>query len=240
MEYEIYHHGVKGQKWGVRRYQKKDGSLTRLGKKRLQSGEDEKKEQSRAQKKDAKEQLKAQKRATQEAEQKKRAEEAEKKKAEQEAADKKKAEEEREAIRAKLLNSNDAQELYNNRNLLTTQELNERLSRIDTERRLANEAAKSKVTFGDRVGKAVDKASKTANTIETAYQITQKPFFKALMKQVKGEEAPKTSKFDVDKVLEKVDTMSTKELTDTLARTRNINSIEMLVKQIKSRRDETS
>lgn len=30
---ELYHHGVKGQKWGIRRYQKKDGSLTRLGKK---------------------------------------------------------------------------------------------------------------------------------------------------------------------------------------------------------------
>lgn len=31
----IYHHGVKGQKWGVRRYQNEDGSLTPLGKKRL-------------------------------------------------------------------------------------------------------------------------------------------------------------------------------------------------------------
>mgnify|MGYP003508559857 CR=1 FL=1 len=28
----LEHHGVKGQKWGVRRYQKKDGSLTALGK----------------------------------------------------------------------------------------------------------------------------------------------------------------------------------------------------------------
>ena len=29
---ELYHHGVKGQKWGVRRYQNKDGSLTSAGK----------------------------------------------------------------------------------------------------------------------------------------------------------------------------------------------------------------
>lgn len=31
---ELCHHGVKGQKWGVRRYQNKDGSLTYAGKKR--------------------------------------------------------------------------------------------------------------------------------------------------------------------------------------------------------------
>lgn len=30
---EFYHHGIKGMKWGVRRYQKKNGSLTALGKK---------------------------------------------------------------------------------------------------------------------------------------------------------------------------------------------------------------
>lgn len=32
--YELYHHGIKGQRWGVRRFQNKDGSLTAKGRKR--------------------------------------------------------------------------------------------------------------------------------------------------------------------------------------------------------------
>ena len=31
---ELYHHGIKGMKWGVRRYQNEDGTLTAAGKKR--------------------------------------------------------------------------------------------------------------------------------------------------------------------------------------------------------------
>lgn len=34
---ELYHHGIKGMKWGVRRYQNADGSLTPAGKKRANS-----------------------------------------------------------------------------------------------------------------------------------------------------------------------------------------------------------
>ena len=36
---EIYHHGIKGQKWGVRRYQYADGSLTPAGQKRYKLGQ---------------------------------------------------------------------------------------------------------------------------------------------------------------------------------------------------------
>lgn len=45
---ELYHHGIKGQKWGIRRFQKKDGSYTSAGKNR-------RKNQTRGWSKDAKE-----------------------------------------------------------------------------------------------------------------------------------------------------------------------------------------
>lgn len=34
-ELELYHHGILGQRWGIRRFQNKDGSLTPAGKKKL-------------------------------------------------------------------------------------------------------------------------------------------------------------------------------------------------------------
>ena len=37
---ELYHHGVKGQRWGVRRYQNPDGSLTEEGRKRYSKNKD--------------------------------------------------------------------------------------------------------------------------------------------------------------------------------------------------------
>ena len=40
MEYELYHYGIKGMKWGIRRYQNEDGSLTPAGQKRLNKYKD--------------------------------------------------------------------------------------------------------------------------------------------------------------------------------------------------------
>lgn len=35
----LMHHGVKGQRWGVRRYQNEDGSLTEAGKRKTEKAE---------------------------------------------------------------------------------------------------------------------------------------------------------------------------------------------------------
>ena len=135
----IYHHGIKGMRWGVRRYQNKDGSLTKLGKKRRGADDkDEKKETD-------------------------------------------------EQIRARVLKSTNAEEIYKNRHLLTTAELRERMDRINVEKQLGDKAAEGKTTKMQKVKNLVNSVKEIADTAETAYQITQKPSVKALMKTLKGE-----------------------------------------------------
>lgn len=50
-EDELAHHGILGQKWGIRRYQNEDGSLTEAGKKRY--AREQEKEERIAQRKEA-------------------------------------------------------------------------------------------------------------------------------------------------------------------------------------------
>ena len=49
---ELYHHGIKGQKWGVRRFQNPDGTLTEAGRQRARASGRHEKNGSPPQKKD--------------------------------------------------------------------------------------------------------------------------------------------------------------------------------------------
>jgi len=206
-ELVLQHWGIKGQKWGRRRYQNKDGSLTPEGRKRY--GEYDPTTGERKPPKLTRKQRKEQAR--------KEAEEA-------------KAREEAETVeqkRERLLKSSDAGELYKNRDLLSTAEINERLNRIDTERRLAKaaeDAQPAKKTITDRV----DSALKVGRKINEVYEFTNTPVMKALKKKLGIEKGDDEKSFDIKKLYENRDKLSNKDVQDAANRAENYKKLKNL------------
>lgn len=195
---ELQHHGTKGMKWGVRRYQNKDGSLTPDGKKRYGIGQYIKNYKTKKKRKQALEKAR------------------EVRKTKQEEA------KELEEKRSKLLKSTNAAELYKNRDLLTTAEINERLMRLDTERRLSQVAESTKTSGMDRVNKALAIGKK----INEVYEFTNTPVMKAFKKQLGLNVDPVSKAFDINDVYKKMNTMSSEEVKKAAERVGNMDKIK--------------
>lgn len=187
---ELYHHGIKGQKWGKRLYQNKDGSLTALGKIRYRTNGDFKA------KVDKQNNLK---------------------KAREAKAAKQEQEKTLEEKRAALLKSTDVKELYENRHLLTTNELNERINRIDTEARLGSkiveERKKTGLEYMENAKNVIDKTTNLFRSVDNAYStVANSAIGKTLAKQL-GIETPK-KEFNLAETWKNRNKLSTQEMLD--------------------------
>lgn len=145
---ELYHHGILGQKWGVRRYQNADGSLTAAGKKR-------------SNKKKAKALEKARKAKQKKAEEAKKAKEA--------AEKEKKKQEEYEANKKKALESGSAKDVAQYIGKLNNQELQQVVSRLNMEQRVSELASKKEPSKIERLTKKLETANNLTDKGITAW-----------------------------------------------------------------------
>lgn len=247
--YDLYHHGTKGMRWGVRRFQNSDGSLTPAGRKRYSKDDgmtnwQRKRYEKQAAKlkketakvKEAEEKAAAKKKAQSKftkLEEKQKALEA-RKKALKDGKDpeeeKKKEGESLEDRKARLMSSSNAKELYENRHLLSTNELNDRINRIDAEvklqSRIVEEKQKTGMDFVDGLKNKIDHGVALYKSVDSAYStVTNSAIGKTLAKKL-GLEPPE-KEFNLGDLWSKRNKLSDKQIQDIKNRVENEKQIEL-------------
>lgn len=239
---ELQHWGIKGQKWGRRRYQNPDGSLTAEGKKRYNAEVAKLKEEEAKIK--AAEKVAATKKKTQAKIDKldaKKAELEERKKALKKGGKDEPEEKPEETVaqkRERLLKSNDPKELYKDRDVLTYQELNDRVNRIDLEARLhskipAEPAQPSALDRMDKATNAIRKSTALYKSVDDGVSTLANSYIgKTLAKQL-GLDLPKEEKtFNLDDFVKNINKKSNQEVQDVANRVRNQETIEKAINKL--------
>lgn len=226
---ELYHHGIKNMKWGIRRFQNKDGSLTPAGKKRY----DKEVAKLKAEKKKLRNEISVQKKADKlkQLEKERDALKVQSKKLKKNSKTTTQEDKQAETIeqkRERLLKSTDAKELYENRALLTKNELDERINRIDTEAKLKSKIVVEKRKTGlDKFNERMSKATDTIGNAVALYQkvdnaystFSKSSIGKSLTKKL-GIEQPK-KEFNIDEIWKKRNKLSDEDLKKAAQRVKS-------------------
>lgn len=222
---ELTHWGIKGMKWGLRRYQNKDGSLTPAGRKRYNK-ELEKLEQKQATLKNKQ----ATKAKLDKLDELKRDIDARKAtlKGKPTAAKIELDPDKQAALKAKILNSTDPKELYKHRDLLTTAEINERLTRLDTEKRLGAAAEGKKTDLATRLEK-INNIGQKANNL---YNTINGPIGKLIREKLGF--GKKETKFNLDEKVANLENLSEDDVQKVSNYLKNMRIISANYKEFKS------
>ena len=227
---ELYHHGIKNMKWGIRRFQNKDGSLTPAGKKRY----DKEVVKLKAEKKKLRNEISVQKKADKLKQLEKerdvlKAQSKNLKKNSKTTTQEDKQAETIEQKRERLLKSTDAKELYENRALLTKNELDERINRIDTEARLKSKIVVEKQKtgrdkFNERMSKATDTIGNAValyQKVDNAYSTISKSSIGQVIAKKLGIETPPKKEFNIDEIWKKRNKLSDEDLKKAAQRAKS-------------------